>query len=248
MPDDWYYRHIKITYDLNEFGHRCHSPNKVNYDNYILFIGCSHTFGVGLEYDKTYSYLAANTLNMSFYNMALGGSGIDTLYYNLSNWIQSFPLPKLVVVQWPDEHRFLVNKSELLDSILPMKEPNALLPVGAWHNRLKQFGDFYVSGLKIKYFSTKFMLIQKQIDNLCRDIPTIHLNFQNIRKELPKDFINIEGADKARDNGHYGNKTNESVSNIIVDVYNDKYLNARDNNDIRGQKPSSRYRNYTPKL
>ena len=248
MPDDWYYRHVKITYKINEFGHRCHSPNVVDFNNYILFTGCSHTEGVGLEFEKTYAYLTAQKLNMSFYNMAMGASGIDTLYYNLSNWIQTFPLPKLVVVQWPDEHRFLVNKSDFLDSILPLKNPHIMMPVGAWHNRLKQFADFYVSGLKIKYFSTKFMLIQKQIDNLCRNIPIIHLNFQQLRKELPSQAIKIEFLDYARDNGHYGNKTNESVSNIIVDVYNDKYLNARDNNDIRGQKPSSRYRNYTPKL
>jgi hypothetical protein len=52
--DDWYYRDKIISYKRNSLGHRCNDADKIDLNNYILFTGCSHTEGVGLELEKTY--------------------------------------------------------------------------------------------------------------------------------------------------------------------------------------------------
>ena len=69
QPNDWYYRNKTITYQYNEYGHRCKSIHDIDLDNYILFAGCSHTEGVGLELETTFPYLVSNQLGNDYYNM-----------------------------------------------------------------------------------------------------------------------------------------------------------------------------------
>jgi DNA polymerase III alpha subunit len=49
----------------------------IDLNNYILFIGCSHTEGIGLELQTTYPYLVSEELKCDYYNLGLGGTGID---------------------------------------------------------------------------------------------------------------------------------------------------------------------------
>ena len=49
QPNDWYYKDRSFTYSYNEYGHRSKNISDIDLDNYILFTGCSHTEGVGLE-------------------------------------------------------------------------------------------------------------------------------------------------------------------------------------------------------
>ena len=84
--DSWYYKTAKITYEINENGHRCKSINDINLDNYILFAGCSHTLGIGLELDKTYPFMVSHLLGCDYYNLGMPGAGIDVLEYNLLMW------------------------------------------------------------------------------------------------------------------------------------------------------------------
>ena len=83
MPKDWYYRTHPITYEFNSFGHRSKELNAVDLENYILFTGCSHTEGVGLELSKTYSNIASQNIGSDYYNLGLGSTGIDILMHNL---------------------------------------------------------------------------------------------------------------------------------------------------------------------
>jgi len=108
MPIDWYYNNTEILYDYNNLGHRCKNFEDLDQDNYILFIGCSHTMGVGLELEKTYPYLLSEKLKMDYYNLAVPATGNDVLEYNLLTWIFKInKKPKLIVVQWPDQSRFM---------------------------------------------------------------------------------------------------------------------------------------------
>jgi len=54
QPIDWYYHDKKLTYSFNNQGHRSKNFKDIDQDNYILFTGCSHTMGIGLELEKTY--------------------------------------------------------------------------------------------------------------------------------------------------------------------------------------------------
>jgi hypothetical protein len=107
QPSDWYYHNKKITYTFNNQGHRCRNFEDIDKNNYILYTGCSHTMGTGLELEKTYPYLLSKELGMDYYNLAMPATGMDIVEYNLLLWLFKVPKkPKLVVIQWPDHSRF----------------------------------------------------------------------------------------------------------------------------------------------
>ena len=107
-PIDWYYRTNQISYVRNKNGHRCKNIEDIDLNNYILTIGCSHTEGIGLKLEDTYPYLLSQMMNCDYYNLGIGGIGIDILNYNLVTWFSKIKNPpKLLVVQWP--HRARIN-------------------------------------------------------------------------------------------------------------------------------------------
>ena len=120
QPSDWEYRTKRVLYNRNSLGHRCKELDNID-DNFILFIGCSLTEGVGVCLEDTYTYKLAQELGMDYYNLGLAGSGADLLCENLSNWfINVKKIPKLVVIQWPAPNRHY------------QRFPEGLTPVGAW--------------------------------------------------------------------------------------------------------------------
>jgi hypothetical protein len=106
-PADWYYRTADISYEYNSFGHRCKNLNDIDLDNYILFSGCSYVEGIGLELKKTFPHIVSDELGTDYYNLGVGGSGIDVMTYNLVTWFSKVKkLPKAVVIMWTFEERF----------------------------------------------------------------------------------------------------------------------------------------------
>ena len=150
QPNDWYYRTHEITYDRNSNGHRCKEIKDINLDNYILFAGCSHTEGVGLELEKTYPYLLAQKMKCDYYNLAVGGTGVDVLNHNIVSWFAKIKQPpKLLIVQWQVQGRVTVknfsNDSELWYTY------------GAWTAREnKDVGIFLSFGNAINFFKYFF--------------------------------------------------------------------------------------------
>lgn len=120
QPADWEYRTKRVLYERNSLGHRCKELDNLE-ENFILFIGCSLTEGVGVALEDTFTYKLAENLNMDYYNLGLAGSGADLLCENLSNWFKNIrKIPKLVVIQWPAPNRHYQRFEE------------GLTPVGSW--------------------------------------------------------------------------------------------------------------------
>lgn len=73
-----------IKYQLNKNGFRCKNVNDKT-KNGILFLGCSHTFGVGLIEEQTFAHRVATHFNRECFNYGLPGKGLDTaaLYTSL---------------------------------------------------------------------------------------------------------------------------------------------------------------------
>lgn len=105
QPLDWEYRTTKLNYQYNEYGHRSMAPSELP-DDYILFTGCSITEGVGMAQEYMYSDIVAKHLNKPYYNLAVGGSGIDLLVQNLIAFLSFNKKPSKVIIQWPDTSRF----------------------------------------------------------------------------------------------------------------------------------------------
>jgi hypothetical protein len=207
LADDWHYRTAEVTYNHNSLGHRSVEPKNLNLDNYILFTGCSHTEGIGLELEKTYPYLVADTLGCDYYSLALGGSGIDAMMYNLSVWLGKVKeRPKAIVVQWPDESRFLLT-GELV---------NELRPMGMW-SREEEITRFMADGSVNGFFSSRKKIAYKFINSFSDDINIINIEFD--ATENTENVIHVPyfgHLDRARDLMHSGILANKKLANDLL--------------------------------
>jgi len=72
-----YYLDNPIEYTLNNEGFR--TPDDFNSeDEGNVFLGCSHTFGIGHHLENTWSYKLNNIIGGKFWNLGIGGTGVAT--------------------------------------------------------------------------------------------------------------------------------------------------------------------------
>jgi hypothetical protein len=218
MPSDWYYKDKNITYKLNSLGHRCNEIDDINFDDYILYTGDSFSLGVGLELETTFPFLISNQLSKPYYNLGLGGTGLDVMFYNLNTWLLKYPKPKMVVIYYTHYNRVLIK--ELEHDFFNSFNANSNVEE---HKKLIFYGD--VSG----YFITRFLLYKQTIDLFTKkfDIPFYHICFTNDYEVIPNNGIKVfDFLDTARDLLHAGIESHKSIANYIVSDYTDKYMNA----------------------
>lgn len=203
MPNDWYFRNIEITYKINSIGHRSKEIEEVNLDNYILFVGCSHTEGVGMELEKTYPYLLAKKLNCDYYNLSLGATGIDVVLHNLTIWFSTISKkPKALVIQWPDFTRTLTGSTD-----------KDLETRGLWLDN-ENYSRFVDLGVSLQWFDAKKIMAHYIVQAF--NVPTVYFGLQKV---VPfNDETIIEPIiDYARDLAHPGIKSHENFAESIHD-------------------------------
>lgn len=203
QPHDWYYRNTEIRYDYNEYGHRCKNISEIDLDNYILFTGCSHTEGIGLELEKTYCYQAAAALNCDYYNLAIAGSGIDVMIHNLTAWYLTVEKkPKYLFVQWPDETRFVIVNNGVAD------------PHGFWKED-ENVSKFIYYADAINFFSSRRELAGNLISAMAANSRLITINSL---KQIPVEGtpLCLSRIDFARDLSHPGIESHKKLVDDIV--------------------------------
>lgn len=199
MPNDWYYKDVEITYNNNSLGHRCNHVESINLDNYVLFVGCSHTVGVGNRIEDCFPYQVAQSLNMDYYTLAIGGTGSDVMFHNLSLWLATIAKrPKFIVWQWSGPVRYIT-----------MKGHNIFGSCGVWNNS-KESEDFIIAGEVVNFFNTRIAMVSAFLKNI--QIPLIEVSFM---PDTPN-AIFYEGLDYARDHQHYGVLSNKKLAEILT--------------------------------
>jgi hypothetical protein len=197
-PIDWYYRDKMINYSYNNLGHRCKPIREINLENYILYIGCSHTEGVGNLLEDTFPYIVSNELQCDYYNLSIGGTGIDTMVYNLNMWLHKIKNPpKYIVWQQPEPTRYLSYDDKTINIH------------GLWHNT-ELVQNFIITGDMNNFFNARVKLAQellKQIHNV------IQIDFFT----KTNNNIFFEKLDSARDDLHYGMLSNRNVANLLIE-------------------------------
>lgn len=204
LGSEWYYSTNPITYSMNEYGHRCKSIKDIDLENYILFLGCSHTEGIGVELEKSFSYLVAQEKKCDYYNLGIGASGIDVLEHNLVTWFSKIEQkPKHVVIQYPGYVRFLA------------KHPGykLFLKNGTWSDD-KNCKKFIASSVESGYFLARARIAANLISNIVK-VPLIKLNFGGIREY---DFgLTVRQYDLGRDLKHGGIESNRKLAELILE-------------------------------
>jgi len=204
-PNDWYYRTNQISYIRNSNGHRCREIKDIDLSNYILYAGCSHTEGIGLELEKTYPYMLSKLVNCDYYNLGIGGTGIDVLLHNLIVWFGTVKQkPKLVIIQWPVWTRYARFVKE------PTNEN--LLDNGVW--LIGGFKDpTLMEGESVHYFKTIEHLARIKINHII-DVPIINVGFTDYPSISNDDFVIFEQTDTARD-PHLGIESNKNLTSKL---------------------------------
>lgn len=199
---------IKVYYDLNSYGHRCKPLTELS-DNYILFTGCSFTLGQGVPIEKSYPYLLASHYNTDYYNLALSGCGIDSLFYNVVSFINKVKTkPKKLFIQWPVSDRTLFYHNDIsMMSYAPVKRTG------------QDSGDrkIYETMLAYDYPMNQYPFYKKlTLDNL---------SSHNIEYHEISDFIEfylLDYYDFARDGRHPGVNTHNIWANKIIETIDKK--------------------------
>lgn len=76
-PSLHYYSINPIKYKLNSRGFR--TLDEFNNEDYgDVYLGCSHTFGIGHHLKNIWSYKLSKILGGKFWNLAIPGTGVDT--------------------------------------------------------------------------------------------------------------------------------------------------------------------------
>jgi hypothetical protein len=200
QPEDWIYRTKEISYQRNSFGHRSKEIEKLN-DKYILFAGCSITFGSGLSLEDTYPYIVSKKFNLDYYNLSVEASGPDTLTTNMFSWFKNVKnKPVCVVFQWPEPYRFFYSTDD----------PKILL--GPWVSYIKKYYDKEILNSYNKVVSTEildhFSKIMKH--NIYAMLEVLEIPYHSFN------LSNNDIIDRARDLKHPGIETNKIISQKII--------------------------------
>jgi len=103
-PSLLYYLENPISYKLNNKGFR----TPIDFVDGIegnVFLGCSHTFGIGLHLENIWAWKLNEYIGGNFLNLGVGGTGIGTgfrLLYQLKEMIR----PKNVFMLYLHSYRF----------------------------------------------------------------------------------------------------------------------------------------------
>jgi len=202
---NWEYLNLKFNYIRNSFGHRCVDFSELNQNNYILCGGCSLIEGIGIPVENRFSDIVSTALNCDMYNLGLGGTGNDAIFYNLVTWFTKIKnKPKLVIINWGPAHRmFTINDEKII-------------AYGISDNSIK---DFILSGDAINYFQSKSDMLKELIRKII-DVPIIEIPwFDDDNSKYPiNNILNLpQEIDFARNLMHPGIKTNKLYADLILD-------------------------------
>jgi len=189
---NWINRSIK--YKFNSYGFRAD-----DFDSSapgVMFIGCSHTLGVGLPVESTWAHVVSTSLKLKNYNISVGGSSNDTAFRLAHHWIEQLK-PSLVLFLSAERTRFELHT-----------DTDEIIDLSVWSHTGTMVNDFtrhwYSNDTNSDMNYLKNTLAVKQlcsergIKYIQREASTIHLR------------------DKARDLQHYGEKTHRHIAAMFL--------------------------------
>ena len=192
--------------EYNSLGHRCKEIAELDFDNYVLFAGCSHTVGIGVTLKQSYPYLVAKKLKCDYYNLSVGGGGIDAVEHNLLMWFTLYDKPpKYIFCEWPDHARFMAQ----------FPGYKYIMPAGNWtHSEFLVLAD---TPLKIKEQLTYKLLRQLS------PCPIIDIRYSGMAVASNNSYTIWHIKDDiGTDGNHPGPKSHKTTAEKIIE-----YLNTR---------------------
>jgi len=180
-------------------------------ENEIVFLGCSHTSGVGVTESQRYSYLTSQALGLTEKNLAVGGTGIwqmhDTFFRCKFNNNQK------VVLQLSDPYRINYFSGEHVksNSFKDMEDRKLLL---TYSDDILAYQEYSLINSIIS--SSKSQNIDLLCFRMSLGLPAEYNQSDYLLTTASESVIIGEWVDLGTDNMHPGPLTHKKISSTIV--------------------------------
>lgn len=229
---DWKYAKKEIIYKTNSLSYRTKELDFFVDKEFILVLGCSHTFGTGLAENEIYHSFLGKKINLKILNGGYGAIGPDMILSNSFLFLKNSNLrPKAVVIQWPELNRFTFKGTSNFVNMLPemfaKNNSNRMSIFSEFLNnfesnknsKILKFYKSWVDDENSTNHSSIFIEITRLLWKLY-GVPYFDFTLQ-APKDIPNN-INIKSfhyliKDLARDQLHYGCKTHKDIS---LEIFN----------------------------
>jgi hypothetical protein len=217
-PKDWYYRNKEITYTLNSDGYRTKEFDEIDWKNSIVMFGCSHVFGTGNDDADTIPNILENELGIPVINMGINGSSNMVMLHNSLMLNNRYERPKMIIYLWTSLVRQSFYSHDYMDSAA----------VGYLHQY--DYEGSIENSKPLIYNSILGMETNLQMEvtntlvnnylwvNIIRNMwknecLTYEASlFKNTASYLKCDFYHGYSNDLARDDIHYGVRSNHKIA------------------------------------
>jgi hypothetical protein len=183
-----------ITYKFNSYGFRADEFDSAGSN--VMFLGCSHTEGIGLPYESTWAHIVSTKLKLKNYNLGIGGASNDTAFRMAHHWINQLT-PDLVIF---------------------LSGPRTRVELHTINNQIEDL-SIHNDGAYTKTFMRQWSgnAINCDMNYLKNMLAIKQLCDQGSIKFLHKELRSIPALDKARDLQHYGEKTHRYIASMFLD-------------------------------
>ena len=113
------YQWNDLDYNLNSQGYRCPEFEMIKWEESTVILGCSLTFGAGVNSSNTIDFFLSKLLQEPVINLGVIGTGPDFVRDNLIRLHSQNIKPKRVIVYWPWYHRWYYIKKNSTQIVFP---------------------------------------------------------------------------------------------------------------------------------
>jgi len=117
LMEEYGWTRDNVSYTFNKEGFRADEFTDGVSDS-VLFLGCSHTVGIGVDLESSWTYKVAHSLGLRRYNLGVGASSADTCFRLAHHWIPRLR-PKYVVMMTPVDMRMEMVLDKHLVNLTP---------------------------------------------------------------------------------------------------------------------------------
>jgi hypothetical protein len=202
------WKNNSILYQFDQYGFRNHNPFDQQY--YNLALGCSHTFGIGVNEQDIWYNTIKQYLDEPFYNAAIAGGSIGGCYRSLQGLLNEGLQVKRVFMLTPSGVRH-----EHYDDDENVWKITARASLNSRSSVLMYLNNHYLKN----YYNTHLMSIKY----ICKENNIELIDISTEGNELDGA---IHKSHKGRDLEHPGVDTHKFIGEIFYDKYCKRYRSS----------------------
>ena len=211
QPDTWYYRHKTVSYTTNSLGYRTDEFDCIDFDNSIVALGCSMTFGIGVDNAHTWVNHLEGYLGIPVINLGVPGTSVE-LATLLSANLRAVHRPRAIIWCWPPVDRYAEYRSPEQPCIT-----DCVHHYDQWHNLLPKYKGYnYKTDWRAKN------LIHMKKDRLLWSdtayVETTFFEYEHLDYTSDERITNLKLLDRGRDLVHPGILSHNIAAKTIKSI------------------------------